>query len=319
MFKTILVPLDGTPYASAALPVARTIARATGANLALVCVTEPTHDQHAHARHVMAAEHNVRMANDELVRDGFRTDTLICTGRAADEIVAATRSTRADLIVMATHGRAGLQRAFAGSVTERVLGTSPVPVIVLAPGGKRMTDISRLLVAVDGTVGGALALGAATGLARATNARIELLRAVPPLPMWTYGATEAYAPAAYMEPEWEDAALESAEAYVNGLAERLRAAGIPADGRAVRGPAAASIDDVAEALDVDLIVMSTHALRGPARAVLGSVADEVVRTSKRPVLLVHRPGGAFDSTLPAEATLSTAHPEPIAHPEPVEG
>jgi len=93
-------------------------------------------------------------------------EVRVRTGHPAAEIVAAARATSADIIVMATHGRVGLQRAFAGSVTEHVIAASPVPVLVLKPGGKRMAALKRLLVPVDGTAGGALALGVASALAR---------------------------------------------------------------------------------------------------------------------------------------------------------
>jgi nucleotide-binding universal stress UspA family protein len=201
-----------------------------------------------------------------------------------------------------------LQRAFVGSVTQGVIADSPVPLLVLKPGGKRITAIEKLLVPVDGTAGGALALGAAAALARATNAYINLIQVVPPVPTWMYGGALDYAPAVFYDPAWEEASLNSASAYVTELAERLRKGGLAADGRAVQGPVAMSIEQAAADLDVDVIVMSTHALTGPVRAVLGSVADEVVRNSERPVLLVRRPGGALDSDVTAEAAAPAASP-----------
>ena len=199
---------------------------------------------------------------------------------------------------MATHGRSGLQRAFAGSVTERVLVECPVPVVVLKPGGKRLTQVRRLLVPVDGTAGGALALGSATALAGSTGARLDVLEVVPPVPSWMYGGGMDDASPALVDPEWEAASVQAAATYVAALAERLRKAGLEASGHHRQGHVAHTIEHLADEIDADLIVMSTHALTGPARAVLGSVADDVVRGSKRPVLLVRRPGGAADSAAP---------------------
>lgn len=304
MFNRILVPLDGSPAAAAALPAARTIACAVDASIELVRVIEPSRDAEESREMLAAAQHNVWAVSDELVRGGVRVSTDVRSGEPGDAIVEAAKSAGADLIVMATHGRSGLQRAIVGSVTQRVLGKSPVPVVVLKPGGKRMTGLSRMLVALDGTAGGALALAAAVGLARAARAHIELLQVVPPLPMWMYGGGEGFAPAAFIDPEWEEAALASALTYVNSIATRLRGSGLNVAAQSVKGPVADAIERVADELDVDLIVMSTHALTGPARAVLGSVADEVVRTSNRPVLLMRRPGGVIDASLPAEAALT---------------
>ena len=121
------------------------------------------------------------------------------------------------------------------------------------------------------------------------------------MPMWLYGSVDAYAPAGFVDPAWEDDSAHRSAAYVKALSERLRAAGLQADGRSARGQVAATIESVADELDSDLIVMSTHALTGPARAVLGSVADEVVRNSRRPVPMVRRPEGALDADTPDEA------------------
>jgi nucleotide-binding universal stress UspA family protein len=90
------------------------------------------------------------------------------------------------------------------------------------------------------------------------------------------------------DPAWDDEALAAARGYVERLAARLQQAGISAEGRALLGRTGETIVDTADAVGADLIVMSTHALTGPARTILGSTADEVVRTARRPVLLLRR-------------------------------
>ena len=231
MFQRILVPIDGTPQASAALPAARTLAKATGASVVLVRVARSASDA--------AAEKATAAVRDELAGSDLQVDILMRSGDAAEEIVAATQAASADLIVMATHGRTGLRRAFAGSATERVLANSPVPVVVLKPGGKRMSALRSLLIPVDATAGGALALGAASGLARTASARVTVLEVVPPMPMWLYGSVDAYAPAGFIDPAWEDDSAHRSAAYVKALSERLRAAGLQAEGRSARGQVAA--------------------------------------------------------------------------------
>ena len=90
---------------------------------------------------------------------------------------------------MASHGRSGLQRVFAGSVAEQVVAGSPVPVLVVKPGGQRIQTVKRVLVPIAGTTGGALALGIETPLARSTNSGTALVQVVPPLPMWLHSGT----------------------------------------------------------------------------------------------------------------------------------
>lgn len=206
------------------------------------------------------------------------------SARIVDEILAAD----ADLVIMATHGRSGLERAMLGSVTERTLAHSPVPVLLQRPGGKHVTAIGKLLVPVDGSPGGALALGTALALARSTRARIVLVQVVVPLALALATSWGAMMPT-YIDPAWDEEALTSAQAYVTGLANRLHKVGIDAEARVEQGQRVdETIVGTADKVAADIVVMSTHALTGVARAILGSVADALVRTAGHPVLLVRQ-------------------------------
>jgi nucleotide-binding universal stress UspA family protein len=189
---------------------------------------------------------------------------------------------------MATHGRSGLERAILGSVTEHILTHSAAAVLTLTPGTESRTSMARLLLPVDGTPGGTVALDVAVGLARAAGASIVLLQVTEPIRLsvleMPFGSL-----ASAMEPSWEEEDHAAAQHYVDGLVARLQRVGVTAEGRSLVGSPAKTISQMARESDVDLIVMSTHALTGPARTLLGSVADEVVRTASRPVLLVRLP------------------------------
>lgn len=282
--RTILIPLDGTPQAATALPVARILARAMDSRLVVVRVA-PSADL------LGEAERGLWGVAREL--QDVPVDCIAREGRAAPEILAAAGAVHADLIVMATHGRVGIQRVLAGSVSERVLVEASVPVLLIKPGGRRVTRLQTILVPTDGTAGAALALGTAVGLARASGARLELVEAIEPIPTWLYGAEYSGAPVT-IDRTWEDEALRGAQTYVDGISKRLEGAGLSARGWARQGNAVSEIEEVAEQTSADLIVMSTHALTGPARTLIGSTADALVRTSGRPVLLVRRPGGELD-------------------------
>ena len=314
MFTKLLVPLDGTIEAAAALPAATTLARATGASITLVRVTVNKAGDPAEALvGDPLAEDELRAAAEDLARGGLLVDWLVRAGPVPESIIQAAQVSKADVIVMATHGRVGISRAFAGSVSERVVADSGRLVLLLKPDDKRLNHIATLLVPVDGTAGGVLGLGTAVGLAQATGARLVLLDVVPPMPTWMYGSEVGFVGAVgYFDPVWEEEALRSAETYVAGLAERLRKTGLHVETRALRGEIASTIHAVSDETDTDLVVMSTHALTGPARAVLGSVADAVVRTSHRPVLLVRRPGGTLDDKEDAlEPTSEVARSSPV--------
>jgi nucleotide-binding universal stress UspA family protein len=287
MFKKILAPLDGSPESAVALPLARALATATGGEIVLLrVVPEQMLGPDPVAR--TEAENALARIAAELGGGGLRVTTSVQAGaNAGDEIVAALRRQGADLVVMATHGRAGLGRAVLGSVAERVVAGSPVPVALLQPGGHRVSRIATLLVPVDGSPGGSLALGLAVPLARATGARIVLLDVVASVLQYA-GLMAVSTAAVALDPAWDDEALTAARAYVEGLAARLRRTGLDAEGRALLGRTCETIVETANEAGADLIIMSTHALTGPARAVLGSTADEVVRAAHRPVLLVRR-------------------------------
>ncbi len=264
MFISLLVPLDQTIEATAALPAALTLARGTGAAITLVRVTSHPGDNSAEARGATEqAEDELRVAAKELAHGDLRINWLVRAAPAAVSIIEAARVGNADVIVMATHGRSGLSRAFAGSVSERVVADSSRPVLLVKSDGKRLDHIATLLVPVDGTAGAVLGLSTAIGLARATGARLILLEVVTPMPMWMYGSEATVGAMAYFDPAWEEEALQSAQTYVAGVGERLHNTG----------------------------------LQVQARTVLGSVADAVVRTSQRPVLLVRRPGASADNKL----------------------
>jgi nucleotide-binding universal stress UspA family protein len=121
---------------------------------------------------------------------------------------------------MRTHGRAGLARAVLGSVAERILTLSPVPLLLLRPGAQHMTQIRSVLVPVDGSPGGSLALGAAVGLAEASGASLRLLEVVVLILTYIYGAY-ALNGATYVDPAWDEDARLSAQTYVDGLATRI--------------------------------------------------------------------------------------------------
>lgn len=289
MFKSILVPIDGTAQSNVALPLARTVARETGAAITLLRVL-PVSDLPAGREAVGEATDTLkRIAKALIVGSDLQAKTVVRqSDDVADEILQQTRAQAADLIIMRTHGRAGLGRAILGSVAERVLAEGRIPVMLLRPGGRRIGQIRTLLVPIDGSPGGAVALGTGVGLAQATSATIKLLEVAVPMPSYAY-TTDGYGGMPYFDPAWDEEALASAHVCVDAIVTRLRDAGLIADGEARMEPAVAqTIVAVAEGASADLIVMSTQALTGPARALLGSVADAVVRSSHCPVLLLHR-------------------------------
>lgn len=275
MFRTLLVPIDGSPPSRAAVPLAAILGRATGAEVWLLHVLRPGADPKDRA---LAVQYLAGVA-EELEASRLRAQTLVTEGDPALEIPRVARDRRADLILMVTRGRTGRQRARFGSVTERVLQDSPVPVLAFRSDGRVLREVGTLLVPMDTTPGSAVALNLARALGKTAAARLVLTRVLP-----AAGA----AGCRYAEPGGDDGQAQQAHRDLERLTASLRAAGVAAEARVAVGPVAETLVSVAADVEADLIVMSTHALTGPVRSLVGSVADKVVRTAGRPVLLIRQ-------------------------------
>lgn len=298
----MLVPLDGSPESNVALSPARAMARATGASIVLLQVLDSRWPESS-AVDASAIEAMDRLAHiaAQLTEGGIKVESVVRRGEAGDELVRQIRAQRADLVIIRTHGRTGLERVVLGSIAERVLSQSSVPVLLVRPGGRQIIHFRTILVPVDGSAVGALALASSAGLARRIGAAIHLLEVVVPVPQQAWTQSEGIT---YFDPAWDEQALARAQTYIDGLLSHLRAAGLQASGQARFAPdIPSSIVEVARAKAADMIVMSTHALTGLPRALLGSVADAVVRTGECPVLLIHRPSSrdGASSRLASEA------------------
>src|SRR5690242_4194202 len=144
MFNHILVSLDGTAESNVAVPLARTVARATGATLVLLRVLERrfpvlpgNEDEFEEQEQVDALRGQLQRVADELAASGVSAETIATRGPVGEAIVEHIRVESADLVIMRTHGRAGVERAARGSATEHVLSHSTVPLLTLRPGGRR--------------------------------------------------------------------------------------------------------------------------------------------------------------------------------------
>jgi nucleotide-binding universal stress UspA family protein len=281
MFTQIIVPLDGTAESTVAVTQACAIASVDGAGMTLLRVYSggtPTPETLEY----------LQKATLGCASSSINIEVAVLGGDPVEVILQQIEERRADLVVMRTRGRAGLSRAVLGSVAEGVVSRSPVPTLLMPPEAVAATQLRTILVPVDGSPGGALALGAAHELARATGARLSLRQIVVPASSYFVHAS-AVQGALYIDPRWDEDAVTGARAYVQSLIGHLTSEGLECEGDVLFE------DSVAEALvrtareqRADLIVMSSEAHTGAARAILGSVTDAVVRSAPCPVLVLRR-------------------------------
>ncbi len=136
----ILVPLDGSAAAEAALPVALELAKASNASLLILRVASARFDPEpgpvdAGLAPIREAEAYLRSIRERAGAQGGRVTTVIWQGSPAAAIVKAVQEYQADMIVMTTHGRTGREREMFGSVAEAVLRAVAVPVLIVRPAG----------------------------------------------------------------------------------------------------------------------------------------------------------------------------------------
>jgi nucleotide-binding universal stress UspA family protein len=211
-------------------------------------------------------------------------EALLVDGEPRERIVEVAAERGVDLIVMGTHGRRGLSHAFFGSVAERVVRTSPVP--VLTTGSSEGGDTFRhVLVATDFGEPAEHAVATASELATKFDAKLTLVHAYA-MPTTIYDE-RAYWPTAEI--------IKNAEIALAGALAKTRERAPAAESVLVRGDAREGILAVARERKADLVVMGTHGRRGLPRMFLGSVAERVVQVSPVPVLTVGAPVKASDA------------------------
>ena len=320
LYRTILVPLDGSSFSERALPTATALARATGAGLVLVRTASASVPPGAHPadlqgrqiqkedlyvsadvggaglpaaqiRAVEEAELYLDGIADRLAEQGLQVEAAVPYAAAAEGILTEIDVQSADLVVMCTHGRSGLGRWIFGSVAEEVLAHSPVPVLLVRPTGTPVTLSAepgkfRLLVPLDGSAFAEAALPHAAKLAQALGGSILLVCAVAP-PVRPYNDMMAIPTGT---DEDMDRLVEEerkrAERYLASAGERLLQSGLSVETVVCKGAPADTILQQALATSARLIIMATHGRTGLRRLLLGSVAHEVVHRSLLPVLLV---------------------------------
>ncbi len=297
MFEQILTPLDGSRVAASALPVATTLASALRSRLTLLSVVEPITGRGPmpDAERLAANERATTLATaylesiaTSLRGEGMTVTTAIRAGDPADSIITAAEAEGHALIVIATHGRSGIQRLRLGSVTRHILHQATVPTLVV---GATETDtsprhVSEVIVTLDGSEVSEMALAPAAQLARAFGAPLTLFRVMPSL---VFAATRWEQPVWIPPVEMEEAEEAAAMEYLVQRAEPIRQ-----QGQAVRTLVQRSVTDRAEWVILEYLsarpeaiaVMSSRGQSGVRRWILGSTTEAVVTQPPCPVLVI---------------------------------
>lgn len=310
MYRSVLVPLDGSAFGEHALPLALSIARRGGATL---------HVTHVHVPPAPINIEGVAFPDPSVereVREKGRAYLEGVVGRlqAAAKVPISTDlldgivpeavhehavAVKADLVVLTTHGRGPLSRFWLGSVADQLIRRLPMPMVLVRPQGAapdfaRDVAFHRVLIPLDGSPFAEQILPPATALGTLMKAEHMLVRVVPPLLPGDYELGEVPMvglPGSRLTQlrGIQEKAQEEATAYLEGVAARLCTQGISMQTRVVcHDSPASAILDAAGQVGADVLALATHGRGGLARLLLGSVADKILRGATTPVLL-YRP------------------------------
>jgi nucleotide-binding universal stress UspA family protein len=298
MMRNILVPLDGSDFGEQALPRAVELAQRHDAKLHLVHVHSlPVLPMSMDGMGVFDPDWPQRQRDEEsayverLANTRVRSAVPAVVVRLLDEpigeaLASYIRDEAIDFVVMTTHGRGGLSRAWLGSVADELVRSTDVPLLLMRPTDEGVPEIAaapHVLLPLDGSPLSEAAIEPAVRLA-GPEGRITLLHILPP--MYVAGAPYGAGVVSF------DAAAHEIEKvrgtrYLREVAERLqqRVANVGTE-IATHAQPARAIAQAISATGADVVAIATHGRGGVARWALGSVADKVIRSGDVPVLVV---------------------------------
>lgn len=286
MWHSILVPVDGTRFAEAALPVATRLARSAQGKVRLLMAHEPV----VVASGTGGSAPQTGSEGDELAHEhAYLAEVASCCGprgaplfgeivegEAGPALAERLAADPPDLIVMATHGWGSVARVWNGSVADYLVRHVSVPILLLPPEWVDQPSVGwtchKILVPLDLSDLSGAVLGPAKTLARLTQAHLTLVYVAEPT-LWC------------PEPA-------AAQKRLDREADLLRSEGFDVATRVEPGNGVArTLLDTLDKGCYDIIALTTHGRGGLQRLALGSVADKVIRGSTRPVLVL-RPEAA---------------------------
>lgn len=297
MFRNVMVPVDGSPFSREAVLQGLRLASLYGATLRLVRVAStppfPGGPEAALGLASVDAVHAAELSELYSIAAECRAHSTINVtasverGPIVDALSGYARRNSVDVIVMRSHARSGLARAWFGSVADSLIRESGIPVLVVRPpsvatGLEKGVSYRRILVPLDGSVLAEQSLSSAVSLARHENASVLIL-----FVMVSAATGESHELQSPIGPVSEREASD-VQSYLDNVVVRYgsrvqmltRIAVVPND-------VPSAILRAAEADEADLIAMSSRGRGMMARTIGGSVSDRVMREAAISTLVVH--------------------------------
>ncbi len=307
MYRRMLVPLDGSELAEGVLTCAKELAGRLDLDVILLYVYSPDALEFApmYQAYVERAAETIQRQSQEVRQEtGIQSESKptevrgeLAVGYPAEEILRYADENDIDLILMATHGRSGIKRWTMGSVADKVLRASNIPVLLVRAGIPdevtcALWPMKTMLVLLDGSE-----------LAEAVLQHVEALtkqRSNEPLDVVLLRVCEPPTTPSYDSPDFSGVPLnwgdyvqqetirgkQAAHEYLAKVEKRLKESNITVRSEVLEGKADEKIVDYANKTQFNLIVMAPHGRSGLSRWVYGSVAENVLQGVSSPILLV---------------------------------
>jgi len=298
VYKRMLVPLDGSELAEAALAFAKQLSGRLKLDVTFLHVCGSDESRFASMHHAYVdwvADNMKRQLKEAGIPVEAQGEAVV--GHPAEEILQYAQKNRIDLILMASHGRSGVMRWALGSVADKVLRASEIPVWLVRAASAQQSDYDKwlkitALVPLDGSELAEQILPYVEAMVKQRGAEIVdvvLIRVCePPAIPSDYPPGMPLSWDEHVEQEMAKCSQRN-EQYLSAVERRLRDADLSVRSQLLMGKAADEIVDYAAKTPFSLIAMTTHGRSGLGRWVYGSVAEKVLLGVSNPILLV-RPG-----------------------------
>ena len=271
MFQKIVVPLDGSKEAEHALDVAVYFSKLYDADVLLVqtsdlpvTMAESMGQKYLELREELRQESIAYLKHlGEKLQLRDKVQTKVMEGHPVERLLEACKDFSADLVIMTSHGKSGLERWLLGSVTESFARRSPVPVLVLRGANPVHLPLGKkILVTLDGSTLAEAILPVATDLAEQAQGELVLFHSYHDgvSNSFEFADHELYPPKEG-ERDLNDVA-QIAQTYLDKKVEALKSSSVKAVGKSSKSYPAEAILEMAKTEDVDLIASPPMALPG---------------------------------------------------------
>lgn len=288
MYDRVLITTDGSQNAEAAARHGMTVAEAFDATVHILSVV----DSRSYSEQLAEVDQLVRDQRaaleararecvttiEGIVDDESSADrvAVIVHGNPYEAILSYASENAIDLLVMGSQGLSGLDRFLLGSVTERVVRLSDVPVLSVPPGAieREPSGYDSILIPTDGSSAANAAVDHGLAMAERFDSATHVLYVIR---------------SGKGLPSPSDPARVAAEEAVGTIETVASNRDVEVATYVYAGTPYDRIRNFVDDHDIDLVAMGTHGESGLVRNILGGVTERVLRTSRAPVVTVRLP------------------------------